>query len=199
MNLLSPIIAAGGWGELIVVLIFFMISALGQLLSAKNKPKRPRPPRPQGGGAANQGQEVADKLRSEVDDFLREMQGKPPKKKPPKPKPVVIKVEQPVVAEKKIDLRQESVREHVSKHLSTADFAQQTSELGEDVGYADERLEQHLHEKFDHKLGSLEQSVQAVEQKAQERRVEKIAELLRSPEGMQNAIIASEILRRPEV
>lgn len=198
MNQITLIIAAGGWGELIVVLIFFMISALGQLLSAKNKPKRPRPPRPQGGGAPNKGQEVADNLRSEVDDFLREMQGKPPKKKP-KPKPVVIKVEQPVVAEKKTDLRQESVREHVSKHLSTADFTQQTDKLGDEIEDADERMEQHLHEKFGHKLGSLEQIVQAVEQKVQEKRVQEIAELLRTPAGMRQAIIASEILRRPEI
>ncbi|QEG37563.1 hypothetical protein [Bythopirellula goksoeyrii] len=199
MNHLSLLLAAQGWGELIVVLIFFMISALGQLLSAKNKPKRPRPPRPQKEGVPNKGQEVADKLRGEVEDFLREMQGKPPKKKSPKPKPVVLKVEQPVVAEKVTDMRQESVRDHVSKHLNTADIAQQVAKLGDDVEYADERLEQHLHERFDHKVGSLERRVQPVEEILKDSRAQDIAQMLRSPAGMRQAIIASEILRRPEI
>lgn len=199
MNLCSPIFAAG-WGELIVVLIFFMISALGQLLSAKNKPGRPRPPRPQGDRAPRKGEELADKLRSEVDDFLREMQGKPPKPKqaPVRPKPIMVKVEPPVPAEQGSDLRRESVRKHVSKHLSTADIAAQSAKLGEDVGLADERLELHLHEKFQHKLGALEHRERPAE-KAKETRADDIGQFLRSPAGMRQAIIASEILRRPEI
>ncbi len=196
----NPLLAAG-WGELVVVLIFFMISALGQLLSAKNKPARPRPPRPQGGDAPNKGQELADKLRGEVDDFLREMQGKPPKrKKPPKkPEPVIVTVEKTAPVVKSSDLRRESVQEHVSRHISAVEIARHTSKLGEEVGLADERLESHLQEKFAHKLGSLEHREQSTAAKAPAIRPSAIAELLRSPAGMRQAIIASEILRRPEI
>ena len=157
-------------------------------------------PAPQGAGPPPKGQELADKLRGEVDDFLREMQGKPPKPKQPKrPKPVVLTVEPPVLIEETTNLRRESVRDHVSRHISTAEIAQHTSKLGEDVGQADERLESHLKEKFVHKLGALEHQVQLGESNKQKTRASDIAQLLRSPAGMRQAIIASEILRRPEI
>ncbi|TWU21895.1 hypothetical protein [Bythopirellula polymerisocia] len=200
MNHLPPLFAAG-WGELVIVIIFFMISALGQLLSAKNKEGKPRPPRPQGDGAPPKGQEIAENLRGEVEDFLREMQGKPPrpKQKQKKPKPAVIKVQQPTPVAAPTSLRSESVREHVRRHISTVEIAQQTSKLGEDVGLADERLESHLQQTFEHKLGALEHQVRPAEPKHQNKRADDIAQLLRSPAGMRQAIIASEILRRPEI
>lgn len=210
MHCYAPLFAAG-WGELVVVLIFFMISALGQLLSAKNKPAAPKPPRrvprqgPQGagqGGAPAAGEERAEKLRGEVEDFLREMQGKPPRPKPkPTPKPVAVKVQPtppppPVVQPP--GLRRDSVKDHVTRHISTAEIAAHTATLGKDVGFADERMEQHLHERFEHRLGSLERQLELPKQAA-DSRAKDIVDLLRTPEGMRQAVIASEILRRPEI
>ena len=226
MNQQIPIFAAG-WAELIGPLIVFVLYALGQLLSAKNnapqRPPRPRPPvggeppipgRPQvlppQFGQAQPGQpqpeKIQDRLRGEVEEFLRQMQGEPPRRrsepqKPQqKPRTLVVKV-QPGEHVESLGLEGrtlESVGEHVKKHVSTSEIAQHVKRLGAEVGQADEKLESHLHEKFQHRLGALgHQELQAVVRK--KTAASDIAEMLRSPKGMRQALIASEILKRPEI
>lgn len=95
--------------------------------------------------------------------------------------------------------RGETVAEHVATHIdSHLDTAERVSQLGEEVGYADERLEEHLRTKFDHKLGSLERRTEAVEQVAGPTAADEVVDLLTRPGGMQQVIIANEILKRPE-
>ena len=54
------------------------------------------------------------------------------------------------------ELAQQGVAQHVSEHLDTTEYGDRAAHLGEEVGEADERLEEHLHEAFDHQLGALQ-------------------------------------------
>jgi hypothetical protein len=92
------------------------------------------------------------------------------------------------------------VSQHVAQHLSgTAALAQHAQHLGADVALADERMEQHLQERFAHKLGSLVQQSAAPEKRAvASPAAQELVKLLTQPGGARQIIIASEILRRPE-
>lgn len=78
-------------------------------------------------------------------------------------------------------------------------MTEQVSHLGEEVGLADDRLEEHLRAKFDHQLGSLRQ--QEAEPRAPEEvsaLAAEIHQMLSTPAGLRQLIIANEILNRPE-
>lgn len=94
-----------------------------------------------------------------------------------------------------------SVAQHVAEHLGGAGaIAQHAQTLGADVALADDRLEQHLKQKFVHQVGAL-----VHESTATQRRTQSVApmaadllKLLSTPEGVRQAFLASEIFRRPE-
>ncbi len=238
---LHPLLAAGDVWEIAIGAIFFILWTVGQLLGSRNEAKekqklpRPRPQQPQpvdmaeglpqlrNQGPGNQGpgnqepRTQEEHLRSEVEDFLRRAQGKPPKpqtRQPPEPvrqqqvpprsrqpqrpipaAPVARQAKAPATQ----TLRSEGVAEHVARHISTQEIAAHTQTLGAEVATADDKLESRLHKKFDHAMGNLEhrstppQSNQPTVNLAAE-----VAELLHSPAGMRQLIIANEILRRPE-
>lgn len=180
------------------------------------QPPRNQPPRKQ-----------EDALRSEVEEFLRRAQGKPPQQapiraeQPPKrPAPqraepheqtrTLVSKEQRAASQgqstrsrqtpsERRNLREEGVAEHVAKHLDTQDIAAHSNALGEQVGMADERLESHLQEKFDHELGQLKHRETPADAKSPaDDFASELVAMLREPEGMRKLIIANEILRRPE-
>jgi hypothetical protein len=194
----TPIIAAG-WAEIIGPLVVFIFYILGHLLSGKgNKPQpQPRIPKPRGAAVPpQQPRTLEEKLRGEVEEFLRQVQGEAPR--PAKPQPVVV-MQRPVVVSE-IEPRRESLQEHVAKHISTADVTQHTATLGAEVGLADEKMVAHLQERFQHHVGALEPRQQrAAPQRRQNTAAVEFAQLLRSPNGMRQIIIANEILRRPEI
>ncbi|MGI9429931.1 MAG: hypothetical protein ACR2NM_14815 [Bythopirellula sp.] len=206
----------------IFVIFWIAVQILGgrQDAKKKQKPPRQRPPQRQ---PADLGQPVnlaggeprppgppnqEEALRNEVEEFLRRAQGKPPQPKPV-PQPAAVRKPQPprptpprkapVAPVKPRTLRNEGVAEHVARHLSTQEMAQRTKTLGAEVALSDDRLESHLHEKFDHKLGRLQHHDAADEEKLQAANVAaEVAAMLRSPQGMRQLIIANEILRRPD-
>jgi hypothetical protein len=94
----------------------------------------------------------------------------------------------------------ESVAEHVAEHVGSRTFAERTSHLGEQVAQADEKIETHLHQKFDRELGTLGHSRAApsAESPPADTLAAEIAAMLASPQGMRQAIVLGEILRRPE-
>jgi hypothetical protein len=97
------------------------------------------------------------------------------------------------------------VAEHVAEHVadSTRQFSEEVSHLGERVKQADEQFDIQLQQKFDHELSSLaerrapqtqaEAAVAPVPSQAAQ-----IAALLASTDGVRQAIVLNEILRRPE-
>lgn len=93
----------------------------------------------------------------------------------------------------------ESVAQHVQSHLGSHPITEHSSHLAEDIGQADERMEAHLRERFSHKLGSLAHEEEAVIQLVDDGSI--AADLVRTltqPRGVQQLILANEILRRPE-
>jgi hypothetical protein len=92
------------------------------------------------------------------------------------------------------------VSQHVSQHLSGAQaIAKHVQNLGADVAQADERMQEHLKEKFAHQLGALDHQAASSQQKAaRPAAAQQLIELLTKPGGMRQVIVAGEILRRPE-
>lgn len=80
-----------------------------------------------------------------------------------------------------------------------ASIGQHASRLGEEVAQADDRMQAQLQQKFDHRVGTLA-PVSAAPPKATAAATaaREFRELLARPGGMRQAIIANEILRRPE-
>lgn len=179
------------------------------------EPQRPKPA-PAAAGQDND-------LRSEVDEFLRRLQNpnaepkarpEPPRRKPPQRerRPRVEVVEEPkprrsLSKEQRDDFyddkQGESVGDHVSQHLghlAESQLAEQAAHLGEVLSQTDERLEARLHEKFDNrlgKLGSRDRTPNESETAKKEAPAKAIAEMLKNPDTVRNAVILNEILTRP--
>jgi hypothetical protein len=80
-----------------------------------------------------------------------------------------------------------------------------TRQLGAEVDQADDKLEAHLQQVFDHKVGQLKKQATdsvpktpAVGEEAVTLTSANIAEMMRSPQAIRNAIILGEVLHRPE-
>ncbi|MEX0714466.1 MAG: hypothetical protein WD278_19170, partial [Pirellulales bacterium] len=96
---------------------------------------------------------------------------------------------------------------HVQQHLGTQQFSRRAGQLPP-VDQADEMLESHLHQVFDHQLGSL--GIQAAEpaelttESADNQALpttataEALATLLANPQTLRGAIVLNEIFTRPE-
>jgi hypothetical protein len=131
---------------------------------------------------------------------------------PPRPtlaRPLVVEAEI-LEDEEPVSLRpaRSNVAQHVAQHLDTGDFAERAERLGDATEQADERMEQHLHQAFDHRLGSIGASTESImaavtpeiddEMKGRVVSHHPILSLLRQPQSVRNAIVLSELLQRPE-
>jgi hypothetical protein len=88
----------------------------------------------------------------------------------------------------------------VAQHAGAlgAEVAQHAVTLGADVAQADERMEQHLREKFSHQLGTFVHAEHGDAKPAAHTKIAlDIRKMLASPEGAKQLIVASEILQRP--
>ena len=102
--------------------------------------------------------------------------------------------------------RPESVADHVATHVDAAveQIREEVSQLGQAVITADQQFDVQLQQKFDHELGTLGPSRAArildqQPQKPAETPASQIAAMLANPDGVRQAIIVNEILRRPDV
>ncbi len=104
----------------------------------------------------------------------------------------------------------DSVAGHVAQHLSPRDLQRRGSDFGRSVDEADDKLDSHLHDVFDHQVGNLSRgSTSQVNDEVQDAYEEKkarvhepgvsIQDMLSNPETLRNAFILSEIFRRPEI
>lgn len=198
-----------------------------QLEPAHLPPARPEPRRPE----PRRGEPVAGppaverkNLEDEIEAFLRKSLGgkEPPKEAPVKPPPPRRVAPQrtpqhgrqrkPVAASDPDFPAQESVGEHVERHIESQGMGRRDAHLGEMIGQADERLETHLTQVFEHRLGNLrEQSIGESTSIGQGTDAaywnqtsgpnelhQRIFELLSTPQNVQAAVLLSEILRRPD-
>jgi hypothetical protein len=172
-------------------------------------------------------------MKDEVEEFLRRVaqmraqaeaqaksqQQRPAQPKPPPkparpapparltPTPQADAYAQPVQAEvvtAELAERGDRVGRRVSEDLRGAEqIAEHTRQLGADVDAADSKMQAHLHQVFDHKLGqlkssSVETALVETAKTAPELSLGLIVKMLRSPGSIRDAIVMSEILRRPE-
>jgi hypothetical protein len=114
-------------------------------------------------------------------------------KPPPKSRPPVVAPSRPS-QEPVLILDESNVVDRVGGSFDLDKFQRSSEELGSIVSQADEKMEARLHEQFDHELGQLEHA------EAAKRAVSTggLVAFLRSPQNLRNAIIFSEIMRRPD-
>jgi hypothetical protein len=162
-------------------------------------------------------------MAGDIEEFLRRAaqrrEGKsapapprqPPRPQPPRPEPRVLEaelIEEIEIVQPDI-LSGESVEAHVAQHIGSSGFAERLSHLGEDVDTADDRMEAHLHGYFEHDLGQLGAKTSVAEDstldddspagmKDEPPSTTDFAKLLANPASLRDAIIVSEIFKRPE-
>jgi hypothetical protein len=212
----------------IVVILFIIVPAIGQLLAKMGQQQRPgggRPPgRPPAGGGPAAGRPAAGGLEDEIGEFLRraaqrrQAQAAPPP--PPRGHPVgppaMAQPVRPQLVQAEVVRPQalgEGIKQHVGEYLDPGEFQRRAAGLGEEVAQADEQIEQRLHARFNHQVSSLADTPgesAAVPRVAPagepEDRVGELpstaaaglAAMLGSSEGIRRAIVINEILTRPE-
>ena len=122
-------------------------------------------------------------------------QGQPIQRRPieRRPEPDLI-IEPEVVVERTLvdRLNTDDISDHAD-HLGS-------EHLGENVGFADERMEAHLHDQFDHQIGTLAQSDAPGSQGDTDEAIVRAADLiqmLKDPTSIRQAVLLSEILCPP--
>lgn len=101
---------------------------------------------------------------------------------------------------------QDRISASVSRDISgPSRISAQVAQLGQKVDQADDILEAHLHQTFDHKLGRISVSTTSAPASGSPTgmgsgtdAVTSIIRLLQSPTGLRDAILLNEILQRPE-
>lgn len=175
MTRLAPLLALdrGDLIWLIVVILFVVVPAIGQLLARMGRQQQPRGGRPPGrppGGGAPAGRPPARAaagrppggLEDEIGEFLRraaqQRQGQPAPPPRPAGRPNVAQpagqqlVEAEVVRQPAIG---DGIKQHLGEYLDPEEFRRRAAELGEEVAQADEQIEQRLHAKFNHEVSRL--------------------------------------------
>lgn len=135
-----------------------------------------------------------------------------PADEPPKPQRLVGRPEaqpvpaapaaaqQPTAGEDRMLGAGSDVARHVAEHLAAGKLAESAERLGHDIEQTDERLQERLSAKFEHRLGKLDDGNQPTTTTAgteEETLATEIRDMIATPSGMQQAIILNEILARP--
>ena len=206
---LHALIAANLDADLIkaaIVLAILVLTGLGQVISKlQQKPPLARP-RPQPPDQAP--------IQSEIEEFLHRAAGQPVENPPAAATVVVEPATAPRASrptgrkadeEKADEPVGDEVVKHVEKFLDESDFSRRTSRLGGEVIQADAQLDQRLKQTFSHEVGRLSQkggetaSAPAVEESAEAAAPAfDFAAIFTNPVLFRQAILANEILRRPE-
>lgn len=106
-------------------------------------------------------------------------------------------------------LRSSNVDAYVERHLNTQAFAERAERMADATEEADDRMDAHIHERFDHRLGQIGDSSQASMNSVVYKPDDEISarvvvnhpmlNLLTNIESIRSAMVVSEILlRRPE-
>jgi len=93
--------------------------------------------------------------------------------------------------------KKEGVAEHVTRHLDSNDLSEHAEQLGHTLSQTDERLESRLQAKFGDRANTFQHDPRPADQQEQTLDAQQLFDLLSRPEGMRQAILMHEILRRP--
>ncbi len=158
----------------------------------------------------SESQQQASQQSAQQSAKRRETGGrKPPpqqRKKPQSRPPLVEQVE--VVGRqqrRKKGLREQSVKEHVASHIDSSQISRHAEGLGNKIQEVEERGESRLRQSFDHSVGGLGGRETITDDRLAESMGDDVSHLavtlfqmLTTRHGIRNAIVAAEILRRPD-
>jgi hypothetical protein len=233
MNGFAPPLAdVGEIIGVVVFILFVLVSGVGQLIAKiqeaqREAARRVRAPQPRV-APANRGT-----LEDEIGEFLQKTAQRrdPERSSPPAPPPAstlsrplgpplssaarpaappppsAVPVAEPVL-QAEVLADHAGVADHVRTYLAGGRFDRETTGLGSEVAQADEKMEEHLRQAFEHRLGRLgtmggaTASVQpaaapAVAPAAAAGVAAELAAMLRTPASMRQAVVVSEVLTRP--
>lgn len=109
---------------------------------------------------------------------------------PPTPKPMVLQSGRPLHAGGLGSLRSSL----------TPSTSPSSSDLTDDISLADDRMAAHLHSVFDHQVGRLQHRETTPTRPVSGSPIaDSVVKMLKDPQGVQQLIVAQEILRRPEL
>ena len=102
------------------------------------------------------------------------------------------------------DFRSQSVSEHVSTHIDSSDIAYHADHLGDRIQAVDDKVARRISRKFDHDVSQIDdlptvlddEVATATKDEVSQMAVE-LVQMLRSPKSVRQAIMISEILKRP--
>lgn len=193
MNTPLMVPLAAGWVEFVIFLIIMGSSVIGQIIKAVQQ-KAEADRRRRTAEAMRTGRPTPSPARERPPVDSR---GKQPKQTPPKPVPAKV-VSKPSKGQQKRAARENESLGRVAP----------SSNLGAELSQADERLESHLQQTFDHRLGQLSGTTSSVAEGTDAAYwsgstsaspvANRIREMLASPQDLPAAVMLSEILRRPE-
>jgi len=109
----------------------------------------------------------------------------------PAPQPEVVEAEV-------VEARQIS---RVGTRVNTTGFQRRAAQFGEEVGLADEHMDAHIAQRFDHQVGSLDlgdsaHAAAGAGETAYD--LQELIAMLQDPLTLRHAVVLSEILRRPQ-
>lgn len=228
--LFQPLLAEGGdILGLIVWAVIIGVSVLSKIIGAakKGQPQKPparrpaQPPRAHAPPAQRPGgRPIGGGIESEIEDFLNQARGggakPPPQPDLPPPGGVRPRIVQAVSVEEDIVPGENfgrGLREHVAEHIGQDSISTRDAQLGDTVEAADEKIEDHLNQVFNHDVGHLAH-VESVDSSVADgtdavsweptnddgpTAADKIRNMLKTPESVRDVFIVSEILKRPEL
>ena len=130
-----------------------------------------------------------------------------PPRQPPKQRPNTLvdakEIEFVTPKKKPHDYHDESVQDHVKHYINTQDIADHAENLGERLSQTDERADERIHKKFDHEVGQLGKKPSVTDAITESTGddispiAQDLLELLSKPKTIRQAILVSEILKRP--
>ncbi len=199
------LLAAGNLLSVAVMIVFIIIPQIGAVASKLREIGQPR-------GAAPPGRADSRRIQEQIDEFLRraaQRRGGQPAPEQPQPAEIVADDEAPVGGR---------VGPQVQTFLDTSDFRRRSEELGGEVAQSDQQFTKQVGQSFSGDVsrlasrpGEASQAAEAVElEPAGPEYLSRptldalpvagsgLTDLLGSPEDIAQAVIMSEILRRPE-
>ncbi|HEX3602240.1 MAG TPA: hypothetical protein VHU84_18955 [Lacipirellulaceae bacterium] len=99
--------------------------------------------------------------------------------------------------------KRQSVAEHVAEQVTsrTKSLAENASQLGRRIANEDRQFDSQMKAKFDHSIGTLSESEKSgqppAESPPRDTPAAQIAAMLANPDGVRQAVLVNEILRRP--
>ncbi|MFP6694500.1 MAG: hypothetical protein VB875_15870 [Pirellulales bacterium] len=184
----------------VIVIIFWVLSQVMGRNQAKQQQGKAAPPKIDGG------------VRGEIDSFLRQIKeraGLPQEiddDEDVESQPQAMEAE---LVEQHV-MEAELVEQHgIRRLVGTTDerFGARSEKLGAEVGFADDKMDFHVHQVFDHNVGALhrstdkqsgdEEAVPAQSGSEVPKAASDIRDMLSGARGVRKAIIMSEIINRP--